>query len=119
MIKARYLVSDILLVISSLTNPFMSILVTLGIIPWAPAMIRRPRRWNVVTLARCPTSASMRFRRSSTELFVKDRNSISSGLALPDMIRCFASPTIVVVFPVPAPAMTSLLRTSMAMDLSC
>ena len=92
---------------------------TLGTVPQAEAMIFSPRRWNVFTSTRCPASFITLFFRSSTEALVNESANISSGAAFLDLRRYFMSPMVVVVFPVPAPAMISLDLTSYAMAISC
>ena len=101
------------------TNDGRSVPETRGTLPSHDASILMPSLWNVQTSARMPTASLMRDERSSTVAFVNDRTRISSGDALPDCTRCFTSPTTVVVLPVPAPAMTSLVLTSSPIAVSC
>ena len=82
-------------------------------------IIISPNLWNVVVSMRLDVSLRMRSFSSLTEAFVKDRRRISSGWAFSVIRSSLTRPMMVVVFPVPAPAMTRRVLTSMAMEVSC
>ena len=66
-----------------------------------------------------PVSLKILSFNSFTDALVKDRTRISSGEAFPVFRSSFTRPMVVVVFPVPAPAITKRDLTSYAIAVSC
>ena len=79
-----------------------------------------PRAWIVMTSPGKlpPNSESMEARRSETVLLVSDIRRMPLG-STPESTRCLTLPTSVVVFPVPAAAMTSCVSASSNTAASC
>ena len=79
-----------------------------------------PRAWMVMTSAPNPgpNSLSNASLRSWTVLFVREIIRMREG-SVPESTRCFTFPTRVVVFPVPAAAMTSSVSASSKTASDC
>ena len=78
-----------------------------------------PSLWNVDAAILCPVSAEIRSFISDAEAFVNDNTKISCGRHLPVLSRYLILPTTVVVFPVPAPAITKWLCAALTIHVIC